>query len=103
LWIGVLCNVLFPIGESVSWIWWQTFESFGTKTPNMIAAFFAASKSLTEGSWIISGIILIWSVNRIRTVINSRQANENTLNIKTLTVHSSAFALYVIAVTENLV
>ena len=64
---------------------------------------FAASKSLTEGSWIISGIILIWSVNRIRTVINSRQANENTLNIKTLTVHSSAFALYVIAVTVNLV
>lgn len=52
---------------------------------------------------IISGIILIWSVISIRNFLKSSGQSVQQIDIKTLLLHSSAFALYIISVVVLLV
>ena len=52
---------------------------------------------------IISGALLIWSVLKIRSFMKEREEDGAALNLKTLLLHSSTFALFALGVTINAV
>ena len=107
LWIGAVCNFVLPALESAFFIP-LVYKNYAKEPPLSrkyvvwLSDAYSVAKSLTQGAWIVSGLVLIWSVNRIRTAINARNEDGKALNLKTLLVHSSAFALFVISVAINL-
>ena len=96
LWVGVVCNFVMPLLEMFFGFYRVVNETL------FLDNFYTAIKSITEGLWIVSGIILIWSVNAIRVSMNSQESSGKAVNVTNLVIHSSAFALFAISVVINL-
>ena len=96
LWVGVVFNFVMPLLEMFFGFYRVVNETL------FLDNFYTAIKSITEGLWIVSGIILIWSVNAIRVSMNSQESSGKAVNVTNLVIHSSAFALFALSVVINL-
>lgn len=73
-WVGTACNAIFPVLEFVFWmLLLYDFYSNPHKFNQSFNIAYIVAKSLTEVAWIVSGALLIWSVNHIRAVISARR------------------------------
>jgi len=52
----------------------------------------------TYSAQIISGIILIWSVFKVRAFMLKRKINGQALNVKSMCLHASAFSIFAVSV-----
>ena len=97
--VGVIGKAVMPLAE-IAFCMWRDLSDRNEGNP-LAQNLYTLVKSLTEGTWIVSGIILIWSVNSIRKSMVS-QSDGQTINVTNLVIHSSAFALFIISVLINL-
>ena len=97
LWIGVVCNALFPLLE-IGVYTWRTIASYSTLT----SIVYLVTKTLTQLSWVVSGSILIWAVFNIRSVMNSEAFEGKGVDTKTLVIHASAFGLFAVSALANI-
>ena len=91
-WVGLVFNLIFPIVESVTWVYqanaesyhrWDYWTYFGAFNGDIVC-------------WIVSGFVLICSIKSIKSYLKWRGEDDGQhINIKQLLLHSSAFGLYV--------
>jgi len=92
----VFINMLFPALEAPSIIIEDHYVMVSPDHEEIkwLNVFYVVVRSLTRLAWIASGAVLIWSVNRVRTFLKSRNEDGEEINLKSLIIHSTAFFLY---------
>ena len=94
-WAGIFINALFPIIEGILGVWFFTNEDKTGSPDSIIADAFSVSVIGVCLCLITSGVMLIYSVAKIKHFMDNRTGKVNT---RTLVIHSTSFGLYTLAV-----
>lgn len=98
-WTFLVLNVVFPACEGVAYIWlWTTLYINNKKESDGLEIYFFNASVIGTGVLeIISGVLLIQSVGKIRAFFKERDA-EDLIDTKVLLLHASAFGIYLVSV-----
>lgn len=97
----MVANILFPVLETIGLVEWNQiwfFKKHGeyeTALKNW-AIFMTTSQSLMWVCQIISGVLLMQAIYRIRSYL--REHGEDAMSTARLTLHACAFGFYLISV-----
>ena len=101
--IGVLINAIFPIAEGVFYLI-TALELSENGNPKILFMELGVLMPILVGLLqIVSGTMLIWAVLSIRSYLKSQGDDGEQINLWTLLVHASSFALFLIGSTANTV
>lgn len=95
MWVGILCNAIFPIGEGITYNIQMLAPDYGGLLNSI---FVQITQFFTYVSWIVSGCIVIWSIWRIKRFLYSLQDDGSELNIGQLWLHATIFGLFLVSV-----
>jgi hypothetical protein len=97
---GVIANAVIPILEGVFMAWYN-FKLNITHEPepySWVSVAFVVFSMATSILQVVSAFVQIWSVLGIRQYLNSTDARDERINVKTLLLHSATFFLFAISV-----
>jgi hypothetical protein len=101
-WVGIVTNLLLPLLEMPAWIWGWYDLLYNNLAIGIFAIIYTLMKLLTQLAWVLTAAVLMWSIWRIRKELNARNADDSSLNLQTLIVHSGAFGLFAVSVLINI-
>jgi hypothetical protein len=102
LWIGIISNIALPLLQMPFWVWGWYDLLYNQIIEAVFPIAYTITKSLTQLAWVASAAVLIWSIIRIRSELSARNAEDSSLNLQSLIVHSGAFGLFAVSVLINL-
>jgi hypothetical protein len=90
-WTGVAANIVFPICEGAFTAYYFSLADQGIDTSHWLYYALTGMLFATNLAQIASGIILIWSIFKIKRSLNGQK---NEVDIRKLTLHSLTFSLF---------